>query len=81
MEIARCYGRQPGIVEIAEQIIQEQKIIKAYLHPDCLIVTPRVELQTAKWGLIPFRVRDVEKVESIRRKCCHAVHRIQKYSL
>jgi putative SOS response-associated peptidase YedK len=72
MEIARHYGRQPGIVEMAEQIIQEQKIIKAYLHPDCLIVTPRVELQTAKWGLIPFWVRDVEKVESIRSMTANA---------
>jgi putative SOS response-associated peptidase YedK len=72
MEIARRYGRQPGIVEMAEQIIREQKIIKAYQHPDCLIVTPGVELQTAKWGLIPFWVRDVEKVESIRSMTANA---------
>jgi putative SOS response-associated peptidase YedK len=57
---------------MAEQIIQEQKIIKAYQHPDCLIVTPGVELQTAKWGLIPFWVRDVEKVESIRSMTANA---------
>ncbi|MDR1340417.1 MAG: SOS response-associated peptidase [Prevotellaceae bacterium] len=72
MEIARHYGRQPGIVEMAEQIIQEQKIIKAYLHPACLIVTHSAELQTAKWGLIPFWVRDVEKVESIRNMTANA---------
>jgi putative SOS response-associated peptidase YedK len=72
MEIARRYGRQPGIVKMAEKIIQEQKIIKAYQHPDCLIVTHNVELQTAKWGLIPFWVREVEKVESIRNMTANA---------
>ena len=45
---------------------------KAFLNPDCLIVTRDEQLQMAKWGLIPFWVRDLEKVKSIRNMTANA---------
>jgi len=72
LDIAKRYGRRSDLVEMAREIIEEQKVQKAYLHPDCLIVTSDNQLQTAKWGLIPFWVRNVEQAESIRNMTANA---------
>ena len=72
LEIARRYGRRTDIVEMAQEIIEEQRVQKAYLNPDCLIVTRDEMLQTAKWGLIPFWVHSVEQAESIRNMTANA---------
>jgi putative SOS response-associated peptidase YedK len=79
LAIAKRFGRKTDIVEIAQEILDEttspptplqkrggHEVLKAFLNPDCLIVTRNVQLLTAKWGLIPFWVRDLEKVQSIR---------------
>ena len=45
---------------------------KAFLNPDCFIVTRNPGLQTAKWGLIPFWVREVKQAESMRKMTANA---------
>jgi putative SOS response-associated peptidase YedK len=86
LAIAKRYGRKTDIVEIAQEILDEQRqgktgemgeareisLQKAFLNPECWIVTRDVELLTAKWGLIPFWVRDLEKAESIRNMTANA---------
>jgi len=86
-EIARRYGRVMDAVEMAEEILREQGLTpgpspneegsgevvqKAFLHPECFIVTRDERLMRAKWGLIPFWVRDLDKVESIRNMTANA---------
>ena len=72
LDIAKRYGRRSDIIEMAREIIEEQKVQKAFLNPDCLIVTKDELLQTAKWGLIPFWVRDTKQAESIRNMTANA---------
>ena len=72
LEIAMRYGRRTDIVEMAAEIIEEQKVQKAFMHPDCLIVGRNVELMTAKWGLIPFWVHEIKQAESIRNMTANA---------
>jgi len=72
LAIAKRYGRKSDIIEMAREIIEEQKVQKAFLHPDCYIVTNNEQLLTAKWGLIPFWVREAEKAESIRKMTTNA---------
>ena len=38
-EIAKRYGRRSDIVDMAREIIKEQKLQKAFLHSDCYVVT------------------------------------------
>jgi len=72
LEIAKRYGRQTDIVEMVKGIIEEQKVQKAFLTSDCFIVTDGEKLVQAKWGLIPFWVRDVKQAESIRKMTANA---------
>ena len=100
LEIAKRYGRKSDIVEIAREILEEQKrerieksgemgekvkagegsVQKAFLCPDCLIVTPNEQLQQAKWGLIPFWVKDITQAESIRKVTANARSETALYS-
>ena len=72
LEIAIRYGRKTDIVEDEWEIIEEQKVQKAFLYSDCFIVTDNDHLRTAKWGLIPFWVRDEKTAESIRNMTANA---------
>ena len=72
LELAKRYGRRSDLIEMTREIIEEQKAQKAFLYPDCTIVTHDEQLQTAKWGLIPFWVRDVKQAESIRKMTANA---------
>jgi len=72
LAIANRYGKKSDIVEMAREIIEEQKLQKAFLHPDCIIVTNNEQLQTARWGLIPFWVREIEKADIIRKMTANA---------
>ena len=72
LEIAKRYGRRSDLEEMVREIIEEQKTQKAFMHPDCVIVTSEANLQTAQWGLIPFWVREVKKAESIRKMTANA---------
>ena len=70
--MAKRYGRRSDIVEMAREIIEEQKLQKAFLHPECFIVTRHEALMTAQWGLIPFWVREVEQAEKMRKMTANA---------
>ena len=72
LDLANRYGKRSDIVEMAREIIEEQKVQKAFLRPDCMIVTDNEQLQTAQWGLIPFWVREVAQAESIRKMTANA---------
>jgi len=72
LTIANRYGRRSDIIEMAREIIEEQKVQKAFLHPECYIVTNNEQLQSAEWGLIPFWVRDAQKAKIIRKTTANA---------
>ena len=71
-EMAKRYGRRSDIVEMAREIIEEQKTQKAFMHPECLIVTGSEQLQTAQWGLIPFWVREASQAASMQKMTTNA---------
>ena len=71
-DLANRYGKRSDIVEMAREIIEEQKVQKAFLRPDCMIVTSNEQLQTAQWGLIPFWVREAAQAESIQKMTANA---------
>jgi putative SOS response-associated peptidase YedK len=71
--LAKRYGRKADVVERARAILEEQKLKKAYLHSDCVIVSQSEQLEVAKWGLIPFWIREAEKAEKIRNSTANAV--------
>lgn len=73
LDIAKRYGRMMDAVEMAKVVIEEQQQVqKAFLHADSLIVTKSENLMWAKWGLIPFWVRDVARAENIRNSTANA---------
>ena len=63
-ELAARYGRNLSVVEIAEKILKEQKQyrVNAFSFPDCPIVTAELELQSFRWGLIPFWTKDKKQM-------------------
>ena len=73
LALAKRYGRRSDVVEMAREIIEENKLKKAFLHSDCVLVVKEEQLITAKWGLIPFWIREPEKAEKIRNSTANAV--------
>ena len=55
LALAKRYGLKTDIVEIAKEILEEQKRYRtnAFTHPSCPIVTSNGNLEMANWGLIP----------------------------
>lgn len=66
LDLAKRYGKRSDIIEMAQEIIDEQYKITAFLNPDCPIVTSDINIQVAKWGLIP----QWTKTEEDARKIC-----------
>lgn len=73
-ELAARYGRNLSIVEIAEKIIkeQEQYRVNAFSFPDYPIITPDPEVQSFRWGLIPFWVKEEKQADEIKRMTLNA---------
>lgn len=73
-ELAARYGRNLSIVEIAEKIIkeQEQYRVNAFSFPEYPIITPDSEVQSFRWGLIPFWVKDEKQADEIKRMTLNA---------
>lgn len=73
-ELATRYGRNLSVVEIAEKILkeQEQYRINAFSFPECPIVTTEQELQSFRWGLIPFWTKDEKQTDEIKRMTLNA---------
>ena len=73
-ELAARYGRNLSVVEIAEKILkeQEQYRVNAFSFPDCPVITSDPEIQSYRWGLIPFWVKDEKQADEIKRMTLNA---------
>ena len=73
-ELAARYGRNLSVVEIAEKILEEQEQyrVNAFTFPDYPIITADPEVQSFKWGLIPFWVKDKKQADEIKRMTLNA---------
>ena len=73
-KLAARYGCNLSVVEIAEKILkeQEQYRVNAFSFPECPIVTAEQELQSFRWGLIPFGVKDEKQADEIKRMTLNA---------
>jgi putative SOS response-associated peptidase YedK len=73
LALAKRYGRRSDVVVAAREILEEQRLKKAFLHSDCVIVSQEEQLDMAKWGLIPFWMREPDRAEKIRNVTANAV--------
>ena len=73
-KLAARYGHNLSVVEIAEKILkeQEQYRVNAFSFPECPIVTTEQELQSFRWGLIPFWTKDEKQADEIKRMTLNA---------
>lgn len=73
-ELAVRYGRNLSVVEIAEMILkeQEQYRVNAFSFPDYPIITSDPEVQSYRWGLIPFWAKDEKQADEIKRMTLNA---------
>ena len=73
-KLAARYGRNLSVVEIAEKILneQEQYRVNAFSFPDYPIITTNPEVQSFKWGLIPFWVKDEKQADELKRMTLNA---------
>lgn len=73
LALAKRYGLKTDIIEMAKEIIEEQKYrINAFSHPNCPIVTANESLEVAQWGLIPSWTKTVEDAMKIRNMTLNA---------
>lgn len=72
--MAARYGRNLSVVEIAEKILkeQEQYRVNAFSFPEYPIITSDPEIQSYKWGLIPFWTKDEKQANEIKRMTLNA---------
>lgn len=73
-KLAARYDRNLSVVEIAEKILkeQEQYRVNAFSFPDCPVITSDPEIQSYRWGLIPFWVKDEKQADEIKRMTLNA---------
>jgi len=73
LALAKRFGRKTDIIEMAKEIIEEQKYkISAFSHPDCPIITANENIEVAKWGLIPHWTKTADEAAKIRKICLNA---------
>lgn len=73
LALAKRYGLKTDIIEMAKEIIEEQKYrINAFTHPSCPIVTDSPSMEVAQWGLIPHWTRTVEEAQKTRKMTLNA---------
>jgi putative SOS response-associated peptidase YedK len=70
LELAQRYGRK-GDAALGK-VMDEQRRISAFTHPVCAIVTGDEQLQAARWGLVPFWVKDAAGANEIWKKTLNA---------
>lgn len=73
-KLAARYGHNLSVVEIAEMILkeQEQYRVNAFSFPEYPIITSDPEIQSYKWGLIPFWTKDEKQANEIKRMTLNA---------
>ena len=68
-DLAKRYGVKTNVVEMAEEILREQKqhedgkkvktvaveqyLVPAFLKPECPVITPDGQIKLMRWGMIP----------------------------
>jgi putative SOS response-associated peptidase YedK len=73
MSLAKRYGLKTDIIEMAKQIIEEQKYkTSAFTHPACAVVTDNPSMEVARWGLIPHWTRTPEEAQKIHKMTLNA---------
>jgi len=73
LALAKRYGRKTDIIEMAKEIIEEQKYrINAFTHPACPIVTESENLEVARWGLIPHWTKTAQDAQKVRKMTLNA---------
>ncbi|MDR3340650.1 MAG: SOS response-associated peptidase [Candidatus Symbiothrix sp.] len=73
LELAKRYGRKTDILEIVEEILEEQKYkVTAFSNPYCPVITPKQDIEIAKWGLIPFWIKTEEEAKKIKNLTLNA---------
>jgi putative SOS response-associated peptidase YedK len=73
LALAKRFGRKTDIVEMAKEIIEEQKYkISAFTHPYCPIITENQSIEVAKWGLVPSWTKTVDDANKISKMCLNA---------
>lgn len=72
LDLEKRYGRRSDIIEMAQEIIDEQYKVTAFIHPDCPVITSSQNIQIAKWGLIPFWVKTEEDAKKISKTTLNA---------
>jgi len=71
--LAKRYGVKTGIIEMAKEILEEQKYrITAFTNPLCPIITANPDMELAQWGLIPSWTKTVDEAQKIRKICLNA---------
>jgi putative SOS response-associated peptidase YedK len=73
LALAKRYGVKTDIIEMAKQILEEQKYrINAFTHPACPIITNGANVEIANWGLIPHWTKTPENAKKIRNMTINA---------
>ena len=73
LALAKRYGLKTDIIEMAKEIIEEQKYrISAFTNPLCPIITDSPSVEVAQWGLIPHWTQTVEEAQKIKNMCLNA---------
>ena len=73
MALAKRYNLKTDIIEMAKEIIEEQKYrISAFTNPLCPIVTESQSMEVAHWGLIPSWTKTTQDAQKIRNICLNA---------
>jgi putative SOS response-associated peptidase YedK len=73
LALAKRYGLKTNVIEMAKEIIEEQKYkITAFTHPHCPIVTTSENLEVAQWGLIPHWIKSAQEAQKIMKMTLNA---------
>jgi len=73
LALAKRYGVKTDIIEMAKQILEEQKYrINAFTHPACPIITNGANVEIANWGLIPHWTKTPENAKKISNMTINA---------
>jgi len=70
LELANRYGRKTDMPETSEETPQYK--INAFTHPSCPVVTEKENIESAKWGLIPYWTKTAAEADKIRKICLNA---------
>ena len=73
-KLASRYNLKTDIIEIAEEILEEQRRyhVNAFAHPQCPVIGSGNQLKFENWGLIPFWTKTIEDAKRIENMTLNA---------